>query len=224
MTDESKSTRQYLTHRENQRERILDVAERLFITRGIDRVSLSDIAREAHITRNTVYEYFPNKEEVAWAIFQKMVESRQTIGDEPGLPVGSGFERLERALLQLPAQLELNPESWRFIVEFNTMYSREGNPDRVTQIVRQRFAGAPFLFADLIREGIADDSIRADLNPELLSAAISNLTNALNSRFALLGPLIAQEYAHPAGDIYQEICRAFLRGIRPTSTLQEQER
>jgi hypothetical protein len=45
MALDSKPTDAYWNHRENQRERILEVAERLFIGSGIDQVSLSDIAR-----------------------------------------------------------------------------------------------------------------------------------------------------------------------------------
>jgi hypothetical protein len=66
----------------------------------------------------------------------------------------------------------------------------------------------------VIRQGIADGSIRADADPHLLTAAMMNLINAVNSRFALLGELISEEYGQPAHSIYQEICRTFLRGIQ----------
>ena len=219
MSDTSAKTRKpYQAHRENQRERILDAAEMLFIQRGIDNVGISDIAAAARISRVTLYEYFPNKEEVAWSIFQKLVQQPVAI---PGSPESSGYQRIERAMMERIDLLEKYPEHLRFIVEFNTLYAREGNPARVRQIVEQGTSGAYDHFAHLIREGIADGSVREDLDPDLLSAALMNMLNALNSRFALLGGLIAEEYGHPVMNMYQEICRAFLRGIENPNNPQE---
>ena len=212
---EPKPTRVYQSHREHQRERILEVAERLFVRDGIDRVSLSDIAREARLTRATLYEYFPKTQEIAWAIFQQM--SAGMPADWLFQPDGSGFERVAHFTLALAGLLETHPQRLRFIVEFNMLYAREGDPARV----RQAWAERGDLLVQVIRQGIADGSIRPDLDPDLLAAAIFNLLNALNSRFALLGDLIHEEYGQPVADMYREICRAFLRGIQPPSFPQE---
>lgn len=210
-----KTTRLYRNHRENQRERILAVAERLFIEKGLDSVSLSDIARATRMTRNTLYEYFPNKQEVAWAIFQKIVEewsgeNRATLQSREG----NGFQQVERIITLLFDLLKAHPDHMRFIVEFNTLYAREGNPVRMRQVIVQTWAEAYDVLAQMIRQGIEDSSIRPDVNPSLLSAAILNMVNSVVSRFALFGGLISDEYGIPAQDIYPEICRTFLCGIQ----------
>jgi AcrR family transcriptional regulator len=215
------SPKPYHTHRENQRERILVVAEQLFIRAGIDRVSISDIARAARMSRQTVYEYFPNKQEVAWAIFQALVEESQALLVEKNLTGGSGYQRLESLMKQLTGEMETHPEHARFIVEFNTLYSRESSPAHLLEIFQQTWRGKDNLFVQAIRQGIADGSIRAGVDPELLAAALLNLVNAITSRFALLGGLISAEYGQPAPAIYEEICRAFLRGIQANPTIQE---
>jgi AcrR family transcriptional regulator len=48
----------YGSHRERQRRRILDAAEKLFAERGIDRVTIADIVNAAGIRASTLYEYF----------------------------------------------------------------------------------------------------------------------------------------------------------------------
>jgi AcrR family transcriptional regulator len=208
---DARPVKPYTVHRENQREHILEAAEQLLIRDGIDRVSLSDIARMARITRNTLYEYFPNKEEIVWAIFQKLVEGgRAGYIAKFQMAEGNGFQRIEKFLWMFVEQLAADPKHLRFIVEFNTLYAREGNPARV----RQMWAEGYVLLTDLFRQGIADGSIRPGLDPELASSAMLNLLNGMNSRFALLGELIHEEYGQPVMDIYREICRAFLRGIQ----------
>lgn len=201
----------YRAHRENQREHILEVAEHLLVDHGIDRVSLSDIARAARITRNTLYEYFPNKQEIVWAIFQKFMESgRAGLKEELEQFQGNGFQRIENFMLRFVDFRMSDSTHLRFIVEFNTLYAREGNPARV----RQMWGAGYDLLAEMFRQGVADGSLRADLDPELLSAAMMNLISGMNSRFALLGDLIHEEYGQPVPDMYREICRAFLRGIQ----------
>src|ERR1700684_4343798 len=41
---------------------IADTAARLFAERGYERVAVSDVAREAEVAEQTVYNYFPTKE------------------------------------------------------------------------------------------------------------------------------------------------------------------
>jgi len=43
---------------------IADTAARLFAERGYERVAVSDVAREAEVAEQTVYNYFPTKEQL----------------------------------------------------------------------------------------------------------------------------------------------------------------
>lgn len=206
----------YQAHRDNQVERILEAAEALFIRDGIDNVSMGAIAETARIARKTLYQYFPNKQEIALAIFQKFLDARYAAFDQNQIPEGSGFQRIEYLVQDMVNMLETYPEHIRFIVEFNTLYAREGNPARV----RQAYAYGGDLFTQWVRQGIQDGSICPNLDPEFLSAAIFNLVSGMNSRFALLGSQIGEEFGKPAAALYREICRIFLRGIQNTPGCQ----
>jgi AcrR family transcriptional regulator len=46
------------------RQLIADTAARLFAERGYEQVSVSDVAREADVAEQTVYNYFPTKEQL----------------------------------------------------------------------------------------------------------------------------------------------------------------
>jgi AcrR family transcriptional regulator len=215
MTQADLPRKVYQKHRASQRERILEAAEKLFLSDGIDAVTVGQVARLARMTRMTLYEYFPDKSELAWAVFQKVItELREAALVELAQSGGSGYERLERYLLVRAGSLETHLDQVRYIALFNYQYAREGSSKRMRGALEQAWPGIFDLTAGLIREGIADGSIRPGLDPGLTSAAIGNLLAAIISRFALLGSNIPEEYGYAVKDLYREICSGYLRGLR----------
>lgn len=215
----TQSPRIYQTHRENQRKRILTAAEKLFIQQGIDGVTLARIAEEARLSRVTLYEYFSSKQEIAWAVFREVVrEMRETMEKEVLQRGGNGLQKIERSFALYAELLEASPEHLRFIAQFNYLYAREGNAVRLREMVEEIWPGAYSLQAQLIREGMADGSIRPDLDAELAAVAIKNLINGVISRLALLEENIRGEFHHEVLEIYREIYRTYIRGLKPEST------
>lgn len=204
----------YHNLRNHQRERILEAAEKLFIRDGIDQVSISAIAGAARMSRKTIYQYFPDRQEIAWAIFEKLVEQWSVI--HGAQPEESGYQQLERFVAGMVDQVEASRDHLRFIVELDALYAREASAERMRQITGRVGAEGDGWISQMVRQGIADGSIRADVDPELVASALLNLLSGMNARFALLGDLIAQEYGQPVTRIYQEICRVFLRGLQAT--------
>lgn len=50
---------------------ILDAAHRCFVRRGVDHTSVPEIAREASVSRSTVYRLLGATEEMAWTLFTR---------------------------------------------------------------------------------------------------------------------------------------------------------
>jgi AcrR family transcriptional regulator len=71
------------THSEREQQ-IIDIASRSFRERGFEGVSLSDLAREAGVTRNLVYHYFPNKGALFEAVLDHRAEHLLERLPEPG--------------------------------------------------------------------------------------------------------------------------------------------
>ncbi|MBE0696055.1 MAG: TetR/AcrR family transcriptional regulator [Anaerolineaceae bacterium] len=209
----------YQSHRDSQRERILDAAEALFIQSGIEGVTLADIARSARLSRVTLYEYFPDKKEIAWAIFQKVVrEMRDASGEQQSLAEGSGYQKLEAFVDRMMGLLNTHPNQLHYIAVFNFLYGNDGGAARMRDILEQNWPGYYGLPADWIHAGIRDGSIRANVDPDLTAAALFNLLAGMSSRFALLGSVVKAEYAYGEFELFREICCNFLGGIRAGSS------
>lgn len=57
------------------REEVLKSAARLFAERGYRAVTVGDIASDLGFTKSAIYYYFPDKEEILWAITEESYES-----------------------------------------------------------------------------------------------------------------------------------------------------
>ncbi|HEL3813338.1 TPA: TetR/AcrR family transcriptional regulator [Stenotrophomonas maltophilia] len=64
-------------HAEAQRRRILDAAQKCFITRGFHAGSIGDIAAEAEISQGLMYRYFANKRTLILALIERQLRHDQ---------------------------------------------------------------------------------------------------------------------------------------------------
>ena len=59
------------SEKDERREKIIDVAFRLFVNKKIESVTMGEIAKEAGIGRATLFRYFPGKLELVIAVNTK---------------------------------------------------------------------------------------------------------------------------------------------------------
>ena len=212
-TIQGESPKTYQHHRDRQRAAILMAAKELFIQKGIQATTLGEIAAAARVTRPTIYQYFPNQAEIAWALLEELFGTEQ----EMWLPLdgnGTGYERLAELLSYHCAHWSQNPEPLRFLIQFDTMYARAQEVDRLLEITRRVLGGATSAVIRVIREGIADGSLQSDLNPALTAAAILNMMAAMMARLEAHRTSIEVEYGFTPEQIFEEASRLLLRGIR----------
>jgi AcrR family transcriptional regulator len=83
------------------RQAISDVATRLFVERGFEKVSVAEIAREAAVARKTVFNYFPRKEDL---VFDREEEARalvrEALAGRGRQPPVRAFQALVRTLVE----------------------------------------------------------------------------------------------------------------------------
>jgi AcrR family transcriptional regulator len=114
------------------RELIADTALRLFLERGFDGVTVADVAREAEVAQQTVFNYFPTKEDLVYGRMESFEhELLETIQlRKPGESVLAAFARFVReprgALAEDdPDALERLDAVTRMISNSRTLLARE---------------------------------------------------------------------------------------------------
>jgi len=212
--DTSPSSRTYASHRLRQRHRILDAAEKLFDERGIDRVTMADITLAAGIRPSTTYEYFSNKDEVVWAILGELFTSSAVRATEAMETGKTALARIAALLEFMAGELANEPAKVRFVAQFDAMYARHWPVERLLSLEAQVSPGGFQAFSALIRDGIADGSLRPDLDPDLTMHAVMNAVIGAQRRLASLGSRVESEYGKPVDALFRETIRIILLGLR----------
>ena len=205
----------YANHRENQREWILEVAEDLFVHKGIEQVTIGEIAESSRLTRATIYKYFANKEQIAQAIFKTITKGwrdrneREVWGFD-----GTGYQRLEKFATSFFDYLFLNPRETSFAAELNYLYAKQWSAEMFTSTMLENLQEDRQFVMDSIQAGIQDGSLRSDIAPDLMVAAYFNFISGTYSRMGEMGDKVENEFGYSSQSIFSQICRIFLAGLK----------
>jgi AcrR family transcriptional regulator len=160
--------------KEQTRQLIAETARRLFSERGFERVTVAEVARAAEVSQQTVFNYFPTKEDlVYWRLQSFEDELLATIRErEPGESALAAFGRFllaQRGLLgkQDPQAREQLAALTRMIAESPALQARE----------QQIFAGYTASLAAALAEETGADA--ADLRSWVAANAMMGVHRAL---------------------------------------------
>ncbi len=204
----------YPAHRERQRNRILDAAEKLFVERGIDRATMGELTVASGIQPSTMYQYFSKKDDIVWAIVARIITRVSTRPELAAMSGKSGLDKIAAFLEYMADELSTQQAQVRFMAQFDAIYARNWPVERLLALEAQTGELLRECFSELIREGIADGSLRSDLDPELTMQAVINAAVGTQRRLASLDKKIELEYGQPIDRLFRETIRVLLLGLR----------
>lgn len=83
------------------RDAILAAAERLFTSHGYSGTSLSDIARQSGVTTSNIYNYFPSKLSVLYALYEPWLDQRLEDLASDAARISDPRKRLRKILMSI---------------------------------------------------------------------------------------------------------------------------
>ncbi|MBO5237710.1 MAG: TetR/AcrR family transcriptional regulator [Lachnospiraceae bacterium] len=147
---------------EERRNEILDVAERLFGTKGFDNTSTNDILNEIGIARGTLYYHFKSKEDILDAMIERMtgqlVAKAKVVSEKKELPV---LQRLTMMIMALNVDNDLGREVMEQVHRAQNALMHQKMRERL-------LAGVNPLITGLIEEGIEQGIFHTDYPAEVV--------------------------------------------------------
>ncbi len=155
--------------REEQKERILKAAQKLFARKGFTDTKMTDIAVAARVSYGLAYHYFVNKEEtftrLVESALKNSIELMQYAKRQPGTP----WDRLHWLVSQILEGAQREPESFMVILQ---AFTNEAIPEEARAIARQQGEVSQAILKQLIQEGQAAGQVVAG-DPDQLVTALS---------------------------------------------------
>lgn len=171
---------------QDSRDEILKAAMRLFERRGFHETSMSEVAKEASVSKALIFWHFKTKEELFLAVLSRLLE-----------PYYIDFAEEARALDER-AQLERLIESYLLFVRDNApsvrffigrLMQSEDAADAFSAQIRTLYSGYQALVVDLIRRAQEKGFCSRALKPEYTaSLLLSALNGFLIDLLFLRGP------------------------------------
>lgn len=145
--------------------KILDTAERLFVEKGYDQTSLQEIITETGLSKGAIYHHFTSKEDILYSVCDRIGrrngQALAQVRDDPSL---TGLEKL-RTMFKVSMQPERQAKM------FSMMPYLMDNAKFLVAEMRSIFAEVVPVFVEpIIRQGVADGSIRTSCPKELAEA------------------------------------------------------
>jgi TetR/AcrR family transcriptional regulator len=160
------------------RDSIIDAAEKLFFSKGIPATTMDEVAEAAELSKGTIYLYFKNKEDLYIAIVGRALQLIKKMFRQAVESASTGFEKLTA---MGHAMLEFHEDYPDYFIAL--FYHHENAPvscsidpndPRAAEMTREG-EDLIAMSIDVIKTGIADGTIRPDIEPRMASMAIYGL-------------------------------------------------
>lgn len=152
------------------REKILETAIRLFSTQGYVTTSLSQVAKEAQVSKALIFWHFENKETLFRTVIQRALEPYfiNVLDDLEGLSEPDQLVRLAEEYYDF---VSANLDSVRFLLGL-VVREDQGAPEDVVGHMHELSGVYEKLLADVIESGQQAGAIREDVDPRLEAALL----------------------------------------------------
>lgn len=145
------------------KDRIMDAALRIFAEKGFQNATITEISKAAGVSEATIYEYFGTKEDLLFAIPEKITNDTFEESSKV-IPYIKGVEGKIRAILLFYVQLYQANPNYSALVLLQLMSNRRFRQTPAHAAIRT----SAHTLLDCIREGIADGTFKKDSNPYLI--------------------------------------------------------
>jgi AcrR family transcriptional regulator len=152
---------------------ILDAAEAVFFAKGFENSTMDDVATQAELSKGCVYNYFKNKNELCIGIVERGVKLayhmikaavENCYGGTPEL-----FQAAAEGFLEFSLQ---HPKYYCALQSYRHHRGGCGVDSSYLNLVIEDNSKVTKIFADMITQGQTNGTIRQDVEPKEIAAAI----------------------------------------------------
>ena len=182
---------------------IIDAALEVFAEKGFHNATIAEIARKAHVSEATVYEYCGSKEDLLFSIPEEITRS-SVERVESILPFIKGAENRLRAVVYGYYQVYRDNPQYSSLVLLDLKHNRKFMQTEGYHMVRK----AAGILLGVIKEGIESGEFKSDIDPQLVRSMVLGTIEHVFFRWHLM------ERQEELPDLVDSVMDIIMGGIR----------
>lgn len=151
--------------REKRKNDILDAAEEVFFTKGIDQATMEDVAEQAELSKGTLYLYFRNKQLLYMGLTLRALQKLYEIFDKAVKRANTGIGKIKAIGEGYYRYATQHSDYFRTIKQYEIADLQLLSDEPLLQECHAIGQRARQVVVDAIKSGMRDGTIRNDLDP-----------------------------------------------------------
>lgn len=154
------------------REAIVDAAQTLLDEGGPSALTIPAVSERADVAVQTIYNRVGGRDALMLAVAERALEANRVYMDEAYATPGTPMQRIQRASLAYARFAAERPHQFRLMAD---PPDEPEATERIADLIQEQNNK----LAAALRDGIADGSIRPDIDPDLTATTLWAMSNAI---------------------------------------------
>ena len=196
---------------EERRNAIIAAATEVFLEKGLGQTSMLDIANHAHISKVTLYRYFPNRDPIAFEVAAQMLNTIMTTATQSVSEGATAMEGIRGLCLGMIDEFPALCGAYRYVGMFDHLYGDRYPSEELASWYKQHIFS---LTIDGVSPMFAEDF---DEQKRTKIVTTFNMIMSFLQKMAARGELIAEEQEIPLQaqlEAFKEIVLIYLDSLQ----------
>lgn len=182
--------------KQERRKAIIDAAEKVFFSRGVENATMDEVAEIAELSKGTLYLYFKNKSDLLHAIMARALELLYTMFEKAARKQKLGMDKIRVIGEAYYEFFKTKPDYYTILLheEKNPLSPQELEKNLAMSQCHDTGTKILELMEKAAQTGMKDGSIRKDLDVKLLPIILWGHSAGILHLMKIKGGLLVQQY------------------------------
>ena len=165
--------------KERRRNDIIDAAERVFFSNGLENATMDDVAEQAELSKGTLYIYFKSKEDLYLAITKRGLDILTSMFEKASATASLGIEKIYAIGQAYRDFSKKHTDYFQAMAYFDLRIKEISDESPNAKLSIEQGEKVLTICAEAIQCGIGDGTIRSDIDPKKTAIVLWGQTNGI---------------------------------------------
>ena len=180
--------------KEHRKNAIIDAAEKVFFSRGMETATMDDVAETAELSKGTIYLYFKNKRELYLAITERGLRKLLNLFEISVKTQERGLDKVNALGKAYYTFAKQYPDYYYAMTYYDPELDKQDKTCPIGKTCHNLGEKALLVLIEALQQGKDDGSIRPDLDPAKTALILEGQTSGIIQLVTLKGKHMLEEH------------------------------